>query len=50
MLARAVAAVGFEVYAPDIRGHGASGRRGPIDRIGLTVEPAAIAAAVAPLA
>lgn len=33
-LARAVAGAGFRVYALDIRGHGASGRRGHLDRIG----------------
>ncbi len=30
-LAKALAAAGFAVYAPDIRGHGETGRRGDID-------------------
>lgn len=34
LLAKAMAAAGFAVYALDMRGHGASGRRGHIDRIG----------------
>ncbi len=33
-LAKALNAKGFTVYAPDVRGHGASGRRGDIDYIG----------------
>ncbi|KVN40119.1 alpha/beta fold hydrolase [Burkholderia ubonensis] len=33
-LAKAIAAAGFAVYALDMRGHGASGRRGHIERIG----------------
>ena len=33
-LAKALAALGIEVYAPDIRGHGATGRRGDIDYAG----------------
>lgn len=33
-LAKAMAAAGFAVYALDMRGHGASGTRGHIDRIG----------------
>ncbi len=30
-LAKALAAAGFAVYAPDLRGHGATGRRGDVD-------------------
>ncbi|RKP43909.1 alpha/beta hydrolase [Pararobbsia silviterrae] len=33
-LAKAMAAAGFSVYTLDMRGHGASGRKGHIDRIG----------------
>lgn len=33
VLARALAHAGMDVYVPDIRGHGASGRRGDIDRM-----------------
>ena len=33
-LARALAGDGIAVYAPDIRGHGDTGRRGDIDRMG----------------
>jgi non-heme chloroperoxidase len=33
-LAKTLQAEGVTVYAPDLRGHGSSGRRGDIDYIG----------------
>lgn len=48
-LAQALAAAGFAVYAPDIRGHGASGERGHIDYVGqLEADVAALLDAVRP--